>query len=246
MIPHFVSASCEGNLCSVCKAPAQHKLGEEIQTDTPKPPCPDCGRTWIDMSVTVTGDKKWRRECIHCGSTYPYNDDSDDIDICPACELEVHPVSFANCTNEHHASLAFGGRHNLTAYVCCAHYVMIVGTAGGCAPGEVMTAGIWRESAARNRVLSAENSELREALIDVCDDWDVHRIGRAYIRELRWRANRTGEAFDVETIRNRAADTVRALEVIVAKTSAMAETNAAHAELAKAVHGIAAILLGKS
>lgn len=27
---HFISASCEGSLCSVCKAPSTHKLGEEI------------------------------------------------------------------------------------------------------------------------------------------------------------------------------------------------------------------------
>ena len=50
---HFVPASCEGNLCSVCKAPAMHKLGEEIPHDEPKPPCPDCGRNWVDLSATV-------------------------------------------------------------------------------------------------------------------------------------------------------------------------------------------------
>lgn len=32
---HFVSASCQGEYCSVCKAYAAHKVGEEIAHDDP-------------------------------------------------------------------------------------------------------------------------------------------------------------------------------------------------------------------
>ena len=53
---HFVSASCNGERCRICKLPATHKLGEEIPRDDPMP-----------------------------------------------------------------------ARHNLTAYVCCAHFIEIVG-----------------------------------------------------------------------------------------------------------------------
>lgn len=56
MTPHHVSGSCEGERCSVCGAPATHKLGEEIPDDDPHP-----------------------------------------------------------------------NRHNLTAYVCCAHFGMVLG-----------------------------------------------------------------------------------------------------------------------
>lgn len=56
---HFTSASCGGEVCSVCGTPAKHKLGEEIWNDDPN----------------------------------PY-------------------------------------RHNLTAYVCCEHFRMIVGSCG--------------------------------------------------------------------------------------------------------------------
>ena len=34
---HFVSKSCEGELCRICKHPATHKVGEEIQWDDPNP-----------------------------------------------------------------------------------------------------------------------------------------------------------------------------------------------------------------
>lgn len=53
---HFVSASCNGERCRICKLPATHKLGEEIPHDDPLP-----------------------------------------------------------------------ARHNLTAYICCAHFIEIVG-----------------------------------------------------------------------------------------------------------------------
>lgn len=33
---HHVSASCGGERCSVCGAPATHKVGEEIQWDAPE------------------------------------------------------------------------------------------------------------------------------------------------------------------------------------------------------------------
>jgi len=56
---HFVSASCQGEMCQVCKLPATHKVGEEIPHDDPMP-----------------------------------------------------------------------ARHNLTAYVCCAHFIEIMGTVG--------------------------------------------------------------------------------------------------------------------
>jgi hypothetical protein len=56
---HFVSRSCGGERCSVCRADATHKLGEEIMHDDPSP-----------------------------------------------------------------------HRHNLTAYVCCEHFRMIVGSCG--------------------------------------------------------------------------------------------------------------------
>ncbi len=32
---HFVSSSCEGEKCSMCGAPAAHKVGEEIAGDDP-------------------------------------------------------------------------------------------------------------------------------------------------------------------------------------------------------------------
>jgi len=32
---HWVSASCGGEKCSMCGAPATHKVGEEIQRDDP-------------------------------------------------------------------------------------------------------------------------------------------------------------------------------------------------------------------
>lgn len=37
MAYHFVSASCEGEFCSMCqgKTPATHKVGEEIAHDDP-------------------------------------------------------------------------------------------------------------------------------------------------------------------------------------------------------------------
>ncbi len=34
-MPHFVSASCRGEKCQICKAPATHKVGEEIFDDDP-------------------------------------------------------------------------------------------------------------------------------------------------------------------------------------------------------------------
>ena len=34
---HFVSASCRGEKCSICKSPATHKVGEEIMSDDPNP-----------------------------------------------------------------------------------------------------------------------------------------------------------------------------------------------------------------
>lgn len=58
---HFVSSACKGEFCRVCKKPATHKLGEEIQFDDPQP-----------------------------------------------------------------------ARHNLTAYVCCLHFGIIVGPAAEC------------------------------------------------------------------------------------------------------------------
>lgn len=58
---HFVSASCKGEYCSICKAPATHKVGEEIMADDPNPV-----------------------------------------------------------------------RHNLTAYICCEHFRLILGSAVSC------------------------------------------------------------------------------------------------------------------
>ena len=37
MPDHFVSASCGGETCAVCRAPATHKLGECIMHDDPQP-----------------------------------------------------------------------------------------------------------------------------------------------------------------------------------------------------------------
>jgi len=58
---HFISESCEGELCRICHEPATHKLGEEIMHDDPNP-----------------------------------------------------------------------NRHNLTAYVCCKHWKMVLGDYTGC------------------------------------------------------------------------------------------------------------------
>lgn len=127
---HFVSASCEGNLCSVCKAPATHKLGEEVPHDEPRPPCPECRLNWLDLAATVC-EHPWRRPCTHCGYAHPYTDDDDDRETCPTCEGELYPVSVRNCRNLHHTIIGFP-RHNLTAYVCCSHFTMILGSATEC------------------------------------------------------------------------------------------------------------------
>lgn len=37
-VEHFVSASCEGEICHVCKVPATHKASEVIQWDSPDYP----------------------------------------------------------------------------------------------------------------------------------------------------------------------------------------------------------------
>lgn len=34
---HHISASCAGRHCTICRAPATHKLGEEIMSDDPMP-----------------------------------------------------------------------------------------------------------------------------------------------------------------------------------------------------------------
>jgi hypothetical protein len=36
-VSHFVSESCEGERCRVCRVPATHKLAEEIPHDDPWP-----------------------------------------------------------------------------------------------------------------------------------------------------------------------------------------------------------------
>lgn len=131
---HFISASCEGELCSVCKAPSTHKLGEEILHDDP--------------------------------SNHP-------DPITNAAELAVLGMS------------GLPGRHNLTAYVCCAHFTMIVGLAAGCPPDAAMHAGILRQGAALQR----ENYDLRDAVIHLADDWHGQRERRAYVRALRHAAN---------------------------------------------------------
>lgn len=33
MMEHFISSACEGEICSLCGAPATHKVGEEIARD---------------------------------------------------------------------------------------------------------------------------------------------------------------------------------------------------------------------
>jgi len=65
MMHHFVSKSCGGEKCQICKAPSTHKVGEEIPHDDPNPV-----------------------------------------------------------------------RHNLTAYVCCAHFTLIMGPAVPCEPSK--------------------------------------------------------------------------------------------------------------
>lgn len=35
MVKHFVSTSCEGEKCSICKKPATHKVAEVILHDDP-------------------------------------------------------------------------------------------------------------------------------------------------------------------------------------------------------------------
>ncbi|MDO8668820.1 MAG: hypothetical protein Q7K65_00820 [Candidatus Buchananbacteria bacterium] len=32
---HFISASCQGEPCSICQAPATHKIREDIMSDDP-------------------------------------------------------------------------------------------------------------------------------------------------------------------------------------------------------------------
>lgn len=103
---HFVSASCDGNLCSVCKAPATHKLGEEIMHDEP---CMSCGTSWKQV-----------------------DDEIGHLFIPPPKGAEV-------CADWYH-HVRGSPRHNLTAYVCCAHFTMIVGSASGC-PTDLVVAG---------------------------------------------------------------------------------------------------------
>lgn len=92
---HFVSASCAGELCSVCKAPSTHKLGEEIMHDEP---------------------------CMLCGERFV----SDVVDPDRAQDSQE------NCPSFFHFAGPGSQRHNLTAYVCCHHFTMIVGKASGC------------------------------------------------------------------------------------------------------------------
>lgn len=126
---HFVSASCEGQLCLVsvplsvpfsetnviasrknymqCGNRATHKVGEEIPHDEPTDPCPVCGKRWTMMNHETEEDVVF-----------------DDGEVRPRREGETcnHPT--------HH----FTGvpRHNLTAYVCCEHFKALFGAAAPC------------------------------------------------------------------------------------------------------------------
>lgn len=91
------------------------------------------------LDAAVQADKPWRWQCAHCGHSHPYTSDEDDVDACPACDAEASPIHFRNCGNITHS--IFGpARHNLTAYVCCAHFTMILGSATGC-PSETSGVG---------------------------------------------------------------------------------------------------------
>jgi hypothetical protein len=186
-VTHFVSASCEGNLCSVCKAPATHKLGEEILSDDPSNACPTCTGTWRHDGGLLT---TWMRPCVHCGTPHFYNDNDDDSDTCKRCKSELHPISKKVCADFFHHTTG-PMRHNLTAYVCCAHFTMIVGTASGCPAADVMHAGIARGAA----VIERENRELRAALVEVCDQVASVRMAMVLVRASRAAANRTGQPF---------------------------------------------------
>ena len=35
LIPHFISPTCAGEICTLCGQPATHKVGEEIPHDHP-------------------------------------------------------------------------------------------------------------------------------------------------------------------------------------------------------------------
>ena len=92
---HFVSASCGGEFCSICRKPATHKVGEEIMHDEP---------------------------CMYCGERY--------------VSREIDPVraeaAVKKCPSFFHLGGPHAQRHNLTAYVCCEHFTMILGRATGC------------------------------------------------------------------------------------------------------------------
>lgn len=202
MTTHFVSASCEGNGCSVCKAPAQHKLGE-ILSDDPANACSVCNGTWRWDGPVST----WMRDCIHCGIPHFYNDADDDSEDCKRCKGELHPVSTKPCGDFFHHTTG-PVRHNLTAYVCCAHFTMIVGTAAGCPPLEVMRAGIVLERAKLER----DNHELRGALIEICDQFGSRRMAMVLVRAIRAAANRTAQPFVLADIQNAVAGkTIEAL-----------------------------------
>lgn len=88
--------------------------------------------------------------------------------------------------------------HNLTAYVCCVHFTMIVGTAAGC-PGEhVVHAGLLKQQE-RER-LTAQISDLRATVVFLADDWNAHHARAAHVRALRKAANHLAEPFHLHAI----------------------------------------------
>lgn len=65
--------------------------------------------------------------CMLCGERWRYYDEKDDQGI------RVVGVPKNDCKGSYHL---FGGptaqRHNLTSYVCCFHFTLILGAATGC------------------------------------------------------------------------------------------------------------------
>lgn len=87
-------------------------------------PCSIC----LQPSTHKIGEEiPWDEPCMQCGSTWQARD-------------TVNPEQPNDCTATYHSfSGPQGQRHNLTAYVCCQHFTMLLGPATGC-PVTVETA----------------------------------------------------------------------------------------------------------
>lgn len=77
-------------------------------------PCSICGEpSTHKISEEIMHDEP----CMVCGETYIHHEAET-----------VHP----KCSSMYHFTGPLGQRHNLTAYVCCRHFTLLLGAATGC------------------------------------------------------------------------------------------------------------------